>query len=79
MNTGTSAPRGFFRRTLDLYVDGFRNLSPTARKLWVIIIVKFIVMFAILKVFLFPDMLTLKYGPGDENHARGVREALIGK
>lgn len=38
------------------YADGFRNMT-WGRNLWVIIIVKLFIMFAILRVFFFPDYL----------------------
>lgn len=39
------------------YADGFRNMT-VGRTLWLIIIVKLIVIFAVLKLLFFPDMLT---------------------
>jgi len=38
------------------YVDGFKNLSSLGKKLWLIIIIKLVVIFAILKVFFFPTV-----------------------
>lgn len=46
---------GFFTRAWHLYRDGFRTLSPSSRTLWLIIGIKLFVMFAILKVFFFPN------------------------
>ena len=43
---------GFFA----MYVDGFKNLT-WGKTLWVIILVKLFIMFAILKVFFFPNIL----------------------
>lgn len=42
-------------RTWRLYADGFRGLSRTGRILWVLIIAKLFVMFAIIKPFFFPN------------------------
>lgn len=39
------------------YYNGFRDMPLWGRKLWVIIIIKLFIMFAILKLFLFPDLL----------------------
>lgn len=39
-----------------MYVDGFRNLT-WGRPLWVLIIVKLVIMFAVLRVFFFPNVL----------------------
>ena len=40
-----------------LYYDGFRNMPRWGKILWTVILVKLFVMFAILKVFFFPDFL----------------------
>ena len=39
-----------------LYVDGFRQMT-WGRKLWVIVVVKLILIFAVLKLFFFPDFI----------------------
>ena len=41
------------------YVDGFKNLSSLGKKLWLIIIIKLVVIFAVLKVFFFPTVDTV--------------------
>jgi len=46
----------FARRVFDLYYDGFRSMK-LGRTLWAIIIVKLVIIFAILKVFFFPNFL----------------------
>jgi len=38
------------------YVDGFKNLSSLGKKLWLLIIIKLVVIFVILKVFFFPTV-----------------------
>ena len=38
------------RRIVDLYVDGFRNMT-VGKTLWAVIIVKMILIFALLKLF----------------------------
>jgi flagellar basal body-associated protein FliL len=38
------------------YVDGFKNLSSRGKQLWLIIIIKLVVIFVILKVFFFPTI-----------------------
>jgi hypothetical protein len=40
------------------YVDGFKNLSSRGKQLWLIIIIKLIVIFVVLKVFFFPTIDT---------------------
>ena len=62
------------QRIADLYIDGFRSMK-IGRTLWMIIIVKVIIMYAILKFFFFPDVLKRDY-PDDASRAQAVREAL---
>ena len=50
-----------FRRIIKFYVDGFREQSRLSRRLWMIILIKLFIMFAILRIFLFPDFLNSKY------------------
>ena len=46
----------FAYRVFDLYYDGFRNMR-LGRTLWAIILIKLFIIFAILKVFFFPNFL----------------------
>ncbi|MCR4919475.1 MAG: DUF4492 domain-containing protein [Prevotella sp.] len=52
-------------RTFRLYYDGFRNMR-LGRTLWAIIAIKLFIMFAILKVFFFPDFLSQHAASGEE-------------
>ena len=61
-------------RAWRLYADGFREMT-IGRTLWAIIIVKLVVMFAVLKLFFFPDVLATQYDT-DAQRAGAVREAL---
>ncbi|MBQ8949500.1 MAG: DUF4492 domain-containing protein [Prevotella sp.] len=54
----------FFYRAFDLYYDGFRNMR-LGKTLWAIILIKLFIMFAILKVFFFPNFLK-EHAQGDE-------------
>ena len=67
----------FVNRVIDLYVDGFRSMK-IGRTLWLVIIIKVVIMFAILKVFFFPNLLQRDYND-DTERAQAVREALITK
>ncbi len=51
-------------RILDFYVGGFRHMT-WGRTLWLIILIKLFVMFAILKYFFFPDFLADKGEDGE--------------
>lgn len=57
------------------YLDGFRNMT-IGRSLWLVILIKLFIMFAILKVFFFPDKLSSAYD-NDAERADAVRNALI--
>lgn len=66
--------RRFFKRTKDLYVDGFRNMT-VGRSLWALILIKLFIIFFILKIFFFPDRLNSDF-ESDSQRAEAVREAL---
>ena len=57
------------------YYDGFRNMT-WGRKLWGIILIKLFIMFAILKLFFFPDILKKEF-KDDEERSNHVLEQLI--
>lgn len=53
--TNSNQNLGFWTRAWHLYRDGFRNLSPYSKTLWLIIGLKLFIMFAVLKAFFFPN------------------------
>lgn len=53
-------------RVYYFYYDGFRTLSWWGRKMWIILIIKLFIIFAILKVFFFPDFLNKKFSSEQE-------------
>lgn len=55
----------FLYRVFDLYYDGFRSMR-LGKTLWTIILIKLFIMFAILKVFFFPNFLK-EHAQGDES------------
>lgn len=63
------------RKVFGFYADGFRSMT-IGRKLWALIIIKLIIIFAVLKLFFFPDILGSGYD-NDADRARAVRQALI--
>ena len=65
-----------FSGFLNLYYDGFRNMSSWGRKLWIIILIKLFIIFAILKIFFFPDILKKNYG-NDQQRSEYVMDQLI--
>jgi len=56
------------------YRDGFRRMN-LGRTLWKIILVKLVVMFAILKLFFFPDYLNTNFST-DEQRAEHVIDSI---
>lgn len=64
-----------FNRIIDLYVDGFKNMT-IGKTLWALIIIKIFIMFAILKVFFFPDLLSKNFD-NDADRAQHVRSELL--
>ena len=57
-----------------MYRDGFRQMT-IGKTLWAIILIKLAVMFLILKLFFFPDILERDYAT-DAERAEAVREQL---
>ena len=49
-----------FKNAFDLYYEGFRSMV-VGRTLWKIIFIKLFIMFAILKVFFFPNFLATNF------------------
>jgi len=54
----------FLYKAFDLYYEGFRSMR-LGKTLWAIIFIKLFIMFAILKVFFFPNFLK-EHAQGDE-------------
>ena len=57
------------------YYQGFKTMT-WGRQLWVVILIKLFIMFAILKVFFFPDLLKSEFDTDDERSDH-VIERLI--
>lgn len=62
-------------RVFRFYFDGFRNMSSWGKKVWIIILVKLFIIFVILKVFFFPDILKRGFGT-DEQRSEYVLDQL---
>jgi len=58
------------------YYEGFSNMSVWGRKVWIIIIIKLFIMFAILKLFFFPDFLQKNYD-NDKQRSEYILDQLI--
>lgn len=49
----------------DLYIDGFKNMK-VGKSLWLIIAIKLVIMFGVLKVFVFDENLNTKFKNDEE-------------
>ncbi|TAJ12275.1 DUF4492 domain-containing protein [Marinilabiliaceae bacterium JC017] len=65
----------WINRIIQFYVEGFKSLSPWARTLWLIILLKLFIMFVVFKLFFFRDTLKSRYTT-DEERANHVIEQL---
>jgi hypothetical protein len=54
----------FLYKVYDLYADGFRSMR-LGKTLWAIILIKLFIIFAVLKIFFFPNFLK-ENAKGDE-------------
>ena len=62
------------RKIFNFYMDGFRKMT-WGRKLWGIILIKLFIMFAILRIFFFPDILERDF-ESDEERSNHVLEQI---
>jgi hypothetical protein len=65
-----------FTRVFRFYYDGFRNMSGWGRKVWIIILIKLFIMFAILRLLFFPDFLKKNFD-NDKQRSEYVMDQLI--
>jgi len=57
---------GFLYKVYHLYYDGFRSMT-LGRTLWAIILIKLFIIFAVLKLFFFPDYIGQHAEEGEES------------
>jgi len=53
-----------FSKIFNFYWDGFRSMT-VGRKLWIIILIKLFILFAILRIFFFHDFLESNFTSDD--------------
>ena len=61
-------------RIFRFYYEGFRNMT-IGKRLWVIILIKLFIFFAIMKLFFFPDFLESRFN-SDEEKSNYIIEQL---
>lgn len=66
-------PANFLNRAVHLYTDGFRQMT-VGKTLWLVIIIKLIIMFGVIRFWLMPSVLGAY--DTDADRARAVRHAL---
>ena len=64
------------KKIFHFYYEGFTSLSWWGKKMWIIIILKLFIIFAILKVFFFPDILQRNFDT-DTERSEYVIDQLI--
>jgi len=57
------------------YIDGFKHISELGLRLWLLIIIKLVIMFAILKIFFFENFLDTKF-ENDQEKSNYIIEQL---
>lgn len=62
------------KKVFVFYYEGFKSMT-VGKKLWAIILIKLFVMFAILKLFFFPDFLKTRF-KNDNDRSNYVIEQL---
>ncbi|RPH32521.1 MAG: DUF4492 domain-containing protein [Bacteroidales bacterium] len=69
--------QNIFKKIFRFYYDGFKSMT-LGKTLWVIIIIKLFILFFVLKLFFFPNLLKKNYST-DEERSRHVIEQLTNK
>lgn len=76
MATASGLKGNIFKRIVSFYVEGFQNMKE-GRTLWVIILIKLFIMFAVLKAFFFPNFLKQHAGSDSAAKSQYVQQELI--
>jgi hypothetical protein len=63
------------RKIYRFYYDGFKGMT-VGKTLWTVVLIKLFIMFAILRLFFFPNFLNSRYNT-DKERADHVRNELI--
>lgn len=71
----SSGSPGLLLRIWRFYIDGFREMT-TGRSLWLLIIIKLVLIFIVMKFLFFPNILQRDYDD-DASRADAVRTSLL--
>ncbi len=70
--------KSIFYKIWHLYFDGFKNLSSWGRKVWLIVLIKLFILFAVIRLLFMPDFLKKNYKT-DQDRSNQVLENLTTK
>jgi hypothetical protein len=65
----------FLQKTIAFSRDGFRGMT-VGKSLWILVLIKLFIIFAVLRLFFFPNYLNTNY-KDDQSKANHVRQELI--
>jgi flagellar basal body-associated protein FliL len=65
------------REFFQFYIDGFKSMT-VGKQLWILIIIKVVIFFCVLKIFFFPDVVAEKTPIGSDP-SDTVRNELINR
>ena len=65
----------FLQKPVTFYRDGFRAMT-VGKTLWILVLIKLFIIFAVLRVFFFPNYLNTNFHD-DQSKANHVRQELI--
>ena len=63
------------KKIADFYITGFRDMPAWGRTMWAIILLKLFIMFVVLRLFFFQDVMKTRFS-NDEERARHVIEHI---
>ena len=66
----------FLKNFFSIYVEGFKSIGITGKTLLLIIAIKLFIMFAILKVFFFPNFLKTNFDTDKERSEHIINEII---
>jgi uncharacterized membrane protein len=66
----------FLNRIFHFYYDGFRGMSGWGRRVWIIILIKLFIMFAILKIFFFQDFLNKNFDNNKDRSEHVINQLI---
>ncbi len=67
--------RNILFRIWNFYFSGFKSMEKWGRQVWLIILIKLFIMFAVLRLFFFPDFLKTNFN-SDNERSNYVLEVL---